>query len=355
MDSSAEIKKPLAPVVEVTPTKDAPAPKASDGTKANLNNALNLVGFFLSLSASYLAGVGGWFGGMTNDELNSKYQTLITPSAWYHGYIWALIFLSEGFFAVAQLLPIYRQHPLVQKGIGPVFFLACIAQTAWQIFFGFELLLAASVAIFALFLSLLGILMRQYAVINDEQDKMIALVDPVQIAADKAVDFTARPPTLSYWLLRFAFALHAGWVTTSTPVVLAMATVQLGLDAEYELWISCVSVPLIFGCCLGLLLREESGMPSYVFPGACAYAFAGIAWALYAPSTVILARHDEASITLMKNLSGFCGMCILAVMCSRIIAIFIRDVCIECKKGKKVTNKDDAEDIDGADNPYVKV
>jgi len=349
MDSSAEIKKPLAPVVQATPTKDASAPEANDGTKANLNNALNLFGFFLSLSASYLAGVGGWFGGITNDELNSKYQTLITPSAWYHGYIWALIFLSEGFFAVAQLLPIYRQHPLVQKGIGPLFFLACMAQTAWQIFFGFELLLAATVAIFALFLSLLGILIRQYAVVNDEQHKMIASIDAGQIAANEAVNFTARPPTLSYWLLRFAFALHAGWVTTSTPVVLAMATVQLGLDAEYELWISCVSVPLIFGCCLGLLLREEIGMPSYVFPGACAYAFAGIAWALYAPSAVILARHDEASISLMKNLSGFCGMCILVVMFSRIIAIFIRDQC------KKLTNKEDAEEIDGADNPYVKV
>jgi hypothetical protein len=343
-----DITTPLAPVAEATPIKDSPVPKANDGIKANLNNALNIAGFFLSLSASYLAGVGGWFGGYTNAELNSKYQTLITPSAWYHGYIWALIFLSEGFFAVTQLLPLYRAHPLVQRGIGPIFFLACVAQTAWQIFFGFELLLAASVAIFGLFLSLLAILMRQYTVINDEQHKRITSIEAGEVVADKAADFTARPSTLSYWLLRFAFALHAGWVTTSAPAVLAMATVQLGLDAEYELWISCVSVPLIFGCCLGLLLREEIGMPSYVFPGACAYAFAGIAWALYAPSNVILGRHDEASITLMKNLSGFCGMCILVVMFSRIVAIFIRDQC------KKIMKKDDAEEIDGAEHPYVK-
>jgi hypothetical protein len=64
---------------------------------------------------------------------------------------------------------------------------------------------------------------------------------------------------------------------------------------------------------------------------------------------VILTRHDEASITLMKNLSGFCGMCILVVMFSRIIAIFIRDQC------RKLTNKEDAEEIDGADTAYVKV
>ena len=343
--SSADITKPLAPVAKTTPTNDS---MASEGTKANIVNALNLVGFFLSLSASYLGGIAGWFGGNTNDELNSKYKTLITPSDAYYGYIWALIFLFEGFFAVAQLLPAYRRHPLVQRGVGPLFIVACVTQTIWQIFFGYELLLAAATSLFALMVSLLLILSRQYSVIHDEERKRIALIDSGEISEEEAVDLTARPPTLSYWLLRFSFALHAGWVTTSTPCLVAMAMMQMGMDVEYELWISCISVPLIFGCCLGLLLREELGMPSYVFPGACAYSFAGIAWELYAPSTVILGKHDEASITLMKNLSGFCGACLLVVMFSRIVALFLRDQC------KKLLKKEEVEEIDGAEYPYVK-
>lgn len=344
-DSSADIEKPLAPVEKTAPVDD---PTTSETAKANLINALNLVGFFLSLSASYLGGIAGWFGGNTNDELNSKYTTLITPSDAYYRYIWALIFLFEGFFAVAQLLPAYRRHPLVQGGVGPLFIVACVMQTIWQIFFGYELLLAAAMSLFALTVSLLLILGRQYSVIHDEERKRIASIDSGEISEEESMDLTARPPTLSYWLLRFSFALHAGWVTTSTPCLVAMAMMQMGMDVEYELWISCISVPLIFGCCLGLLLREELGVPSYVFPGACAYAFAGIAWELYAPSTVILGKHDEASITLMKNLSGFCGACLLVVMLSRIVALFLRDLC------KKLLRKEDVEEIDGAEYPYVK-
>jgi len=331
-----------------TVSKDSPAPKVNDGTKANLNSVLNLVGFFLSLLASYLGGIAGWFGGKTNSELNSMYKTLITPSDAYYRYIWALIFLSEGFFAVAQLMPVYRHHPLVQRGIGSIFFLACLAQTVWQILVGYELMLAASFAVLSLFLALSTILMRQCTVINDEDHKRIALINAGEVAENEAMDFTARPPTLSYFLMRFPFALHAGWVTTCTPVVIAMAMVQLGLDKEYEVWVSCISIPLIFGCCLGLLLREEKGVPSYVFSGACAYAFAGIFWELYAPSTMILGRHDEATITLMKNLSGFCAVCILIVMVSRCVALFLRDQC------KKLTKKDETEEIDGVEYAYAK-
>jgi hypothetical protein len=268
-------------------------------------------------------------------------------------YIWGTIFLFEGFFAITQLLPTYRHHLLVQKGIGPFFFLTCISQCIWQILLGYELLFAASIAVIGLFLSLLTIMIRQYNTINDEEKRRIVLMNTGEkIDPDNTtmvvVDYSARSPSLAYWLLRFPFALHAGWVTTSVPVVVAMAVVQLGWKTEYELWISCVSLPLIFGCCLGLLLREELGLPSYVFSIACAYNFAGIAWALFAPSNLLLDRHDDASITLMKNLSGFCAICILVVMISRCAVLIMRDQC------NKLRKKDEVEVIDGIEYPYVK-
>lgn len=338
--SQLPLKEPLTPNEKTPPNYD--------DTKINLNNILNLVGFFLSLSVSYVGGVAGWFGGNTNVEVYAKYVTLITPSNFYYEYIWGAIFLFEGFFAVTQLLPAYRKHPLVQSGIGPFFFLACLAQSVWQIFLGYEIFLAASAAVFGLLLSLLSTLMRQYNTINEEEKKRIVMINAGETDPETAVNFTARSPTLSYWLLRFPFALHAGWVTNSLPLVVAMAVVQLGWSAEYELWISCISVPLIFGCCLGLLLREELGLPSYVFPLACAYNFAGVAWQLYAPSTLLLERHEDASITLMKNLSGFCAACILVVMASRSVALIMRD------QWKKFQKKDEVEEIDGVEYPYIK-
>ncbi|KAL7529840.1 hypothetical protein ACHAXR_003188, partial [Thalassiosira sp. AJA248-18] len=314
-------------------------------TRVNINNLLNILGYLLSLVTSYLGGVAGWFGGVSNVELSSKYQTLITPSAAYFGYIWPVIFLTEGIFAVAQLLPKYREQPLVQKGLGSVYFMACAAQTAWTIAFGYEMMISALVAMFALLVFLLLILRRQWAVVGEEEKKTSTSVRLGETELEEAEeDLAAKPPRLPYWLLRFPFPVHAAWIAMAAPLMLAVVLVSQGVDPSYELWVAVISLPLVFGGCMGLLLREDSGAPAYVFPAVVAYACIGICWELQAPANSILGRHDEASINLMKNLSGFCGSCLLIVMVSRFIALQLRDQCL------KRRNKDTVE-IDGEEYP----
>lgn len=350
LSSSPHLQPPIT-----TPSKSKSSSSKSGKKKANpkLNaiNLLNLLGYLTSLITSYLGGVAGWFGGMSNAELSLKYQTLITPSATYFGYIWAIIFLFEGFFAVSQLLPQFRNHILVTEGIGYVFFLACVAQTTWTVTFGYELMMAAFLAMMALFLFLLTLLRRQWTIVADEMEKIQTMIATGEIDTEEDVteDFTARPPRLSYWLLRFGFGVHAGWIAPATPLMLCVLFVQLGMEPNYELWVGVISLPLLFGCCMGLLLREEPGAPSYVFPGVVAYACAGISWELYAPSNAILTRHDEASISLMKNLTGFCAACLMVVIVSRCIALFLRDQCMKRK------NKGETVEIDGVEYPYLKV
>ena len=94
-------------------------------------------------------------------------------------------------------------------------------------------------------------------------------------------------------------------------------------------------------------MREDAGAPAYVFPGVVAYACAGICWELQAPSDLILGRHDEASINLLRNLSGFCGSCLVMVMISRFFALLIRDQCVKRNK------KDETVEIDGEHYAYV--
>mmetsp|Transcript_16436 Transcript_16436/g.29865 ORF Transcript_16436/g.29865 Transcript_16436/m.29865 type:complete len:352 (+) Transcript_16436:149-1204(+) len=343
-----------SPEVEVaTPGKRTDVKSKGGGgskasTKANINNLLNILGYFLSLVTSYLGGVAGWFGGVSNSELSSKYQTLITPNASYFQYIWAIIFLFEGFFAIAQLLPKYREQPLVQRGVGSVYFLACASQTAWTITFGYGIMTAAVIAMFALLVALLAILKRQWTVVAEEKKKTLTSIRLGETTAEEIVeDLTAGPPRLSYWLLRFPFAVHAGWIAPATPLMLSVILVYQGVDPTYELWVAVISLPLLFGGCMGLLMREESGAPVYVFPGVVAYACIGICWELQAPAYAILSRHDEATVNLMKNLSGFCGACIPIVMVSRFIALFLRDQCI------KWNQKEETLEIDGEEYPYV--
>lgn len=320
-----------------------------EGSKLKLNNLLNILGYILSLATSYIGGVAGWFGGMPNNEISSTYQTLLTPRASYIGYIWAVIFLLEGFFCLAQLLPKYRAQPLVQEGVGSIFFSAVIAQMAWTITFGFELMIPAFISMCALLISLLVIVNRQWSVVQSVMKKKKSTISSLAEATveEREGDLAAQPPKLSYWLLRFPFAIHAGWIAIATPLMLSVVLVQEGVEPTFEMWLAVVSLPLLFGSCMGLLLREEDGAPVYAFPAAVAYGCIGICWELHAPAYSILERHDDTTISLMKNLSGFCGACLLIVMVSRCLALLLRDLCI------KLNTKKETMEIDGEEYPYI--
>lgn len=322
------------------------------GSKCNMYNFLNVLGYVLVLITSSM-GMAGWFG-TPNLELSSKYQTLITPSAAYFRYVWGAIFLSNGFFAIAQVLPRFREQPLVQKGIGSVYFLACSAETAWTILFGYELMILAFVAIFVLCLTLLFILKRQWNVVIEETKKANSISNRLNVDDNNTEDgegveedFTAQPPSVSYWLLRFPFGIHAGWISLATPLMLSVLLVSLNVESTVELWVAVISLPLLFGACMGLLLREEAGAPSYIFPMTVAYGCAGICWELYAPSQAILERHDESNIKLMMNLAGFCAICLMVVVIARFCALLLRDQYIKLRK------KDGACEIDGEEYDYV--
>ena len=317
--------------------------KLSYNSKCNFYNLLNCVGYLVSLITSYLGGVAGWFG-TNNAELSSKYQTVITPSATYFGYIWGAIYIFEGFFTIAQILPKYREQPLVQKGVGSTYFLVCAAQSAWTITFGYELLVAAFVAMVGIFLSLMFILKRQWDVVTEENKKTKA-AENLGETEEEAVeeDATFPPPRPGYWCLRFPFPLHAGWISVATPLMLSVLLVSRDVEPEYELWAAVISLPLLFGACMGLLLREDKGAPSYIYPATVAYGCIGICWELTAPSQAILERHEVASIGLMKNLSGFCGGCLLITIVSRFIALFLRDQCMKCNKKDESVSMNDEE------------
>ncbi|KAL7479088.1 hypothetical protein ACHAW6_004837 [Cyclotella cf. meneghiniana] len=318
-----------------------PPPSSSDPLKSNKNllfNTLNVAGYILNLSTSYLGGVAGWFGGKPNSELSAQYQTLITPLAPFFGYIWGIIFLSQGFFVAAQILPRYKDRPLVQRGVRAWYFGACSAQSAWTVAFGYEFMVTAFVFMVAVLICLCGIVYSQWNVVAEEERKKDA--DPwllennavSMLREDRADDADiAAPPTLAYWLLRFPFAVHAGWIAPATPLMLSVALVAVKADAQAELWTAVLGVAVLFGMSMGLLLRQDEGAPSYVIPGVVAYACVGIMLELDAPNDSILARFQEGEISLMKNVAGFCGAMLLVTIVSRFFAILLRDHCCRRK------------------------
>jgi hypothetical protein len=173
-------------VVKVILFSRSPTPSHKKYIKmtASLNylNYLNLIGYILNCFFTF-ASV-SVFGIPDNGELSDKYQTILTPSGWAFA-IWGIIFTAEGIFAVTQMVPKYRDHPMVQDGVKIWYFVSCLVQSGWTIAFGYEVIILSLIFMVSILLSLYMILVSQN---NVESDGTVG----------------------EYWLFRFPFAIHCG-------------------------------------------------------------------------------------------------------------------------------------------------
>jgi len=151
-------------------------------------NKINVGAYILNLVITYVSITGAF--GETNSTLSKKYQTLVTPSGWAFS-IWGPIFIWEGIFTVAQLVPKYRASKVL-PAIAPFWWAACIFQIGWSLVFAQDSIVLALVLMLCILASLLGVLWRRDAI---------------------EVDSFAE-----YWLLRGPFSLHAGWIIAASAV-----------------------------------------------------------------------------------------------------------------------------------------
>jgi hypothetical protein len=171
---------------------------------------------------TYLAHVVIWWGvavwGLdayvsTQWEMTQQYETLVTPATWAANYLWIPILLSQGLFAVAQLLPNYRSRLIVTNGTGFYFFYAVLLQIAYTFLYSFGLFifsfLAALLALVAL-LSLLASQQRHEILSSSAHYAVAAAVAPLNRRPQRRR--VCGTSVWEYVAFQFPFYLHAGWM-----------------------------------------------------------------------------------------------------------------------------------------------
>lgn len=160
-------------------------------------NYLNIVTLMIHLFVSCGIGIWGLNGNMaTHVQITQEYETLVTPAKWAY-YIWIPILFFETVFGVAQCLPAFRSRPIIQDGTGYFFFYTSLLQTAYTLSFAFHIFIASFLLAVATFLSLAWLLVRQFY---------------SQIQKSR----------VEYWLFRFPFFLHCGWMAVMVAVNASM-------------------------------------------------------------------------------------------------------------------------------------
>lgn len=222
----------------------------------------------------------------SNADISEDYQTLVTPPGWSF-MIWLLIFISQTLFIIAQLIPRYATSPLVQTGVGNWYILICIVQVLWMLSFTNEIFIFDVFFMFLLFLFLL--------VVNLNQNDIPVMFHPM---AD-------------FWLFRFPFQIHLGWVTVALVVNINVLLVFIGIEDKAQVWFAGISLGVfLFESIHQLFIKRVN----FVIPSTLAWATLGIAIELSDPKDKINTDFTDTTITTFCILSYALFVVILVLM-----------------------------------------
>lgn len=259
--SSSSIDEALL-VTMPSPTEESTRPPLSK------KNYLNLVAYILNVTLVNGLGNGGWLGTPNNGELSQKYQTLVTPKSSAFS-IWAVIFLFQGAFAVAQLLPRFRARAMVLEGASYWYGVVSAAQICWTVAFAYEAIPLSLVFMLLLWCSLVALVYSQYHTASDGT-------------------------RWEFWLLRFPFSVHAGWITAASALNVNVLVVAEGRPAAVQLAVAIVSLAVLHAVSVWVLFYVPR--PNWTMALVLSWAFGWISAELGSPNKLIVGTFADETI-----------------------------------------------------------
>lgn len=217
--------------------------------KLNGLNILNVFSYFINVFVSYGIGVWGLAGKLpTRWEIMKEAKSLIVPARWAY-WIWAPILGFEAIFAIAQLFPHYRARPIIQQGTGFYFFYTCLISTTWTVAFAFKSYILSFVSV-VMALGSMGSL----------------------LASQQHSHVPGRKSLVEYWLFRFPFFLHTGWLIISSVVQFSMIFRHYSSDSGVQLAADVVALGVMLPAATFFLTGLPNG-PDFVVPIVITWAY----------------------------------------------------------------------------------
>ncbi|AHJ96010.1 tryptophan-rich sensory protein [Hymenobacter swuensis] len=186
------------------------------------------------------------FNGQTNADVSGKYPTPLTPAG-YAFSIWGVIFLSLLVYAVWQLLPAQRRHPLPDAVARPLVLVNGLTGL-WLVVFAYELLPLSVVV-------------------------MLGILAGLAVVYGRVRHF-ARRGEAPVWV-NIPFGLYLGWISVALVV---NATVALGTRWQVSEAKGIEIAIILVGIVAGLALNVTKRFRELAYPAAVTWGLVGI-WA----------------------------------------------------------------------------
>lgn len=244
-------------------------------TELNGLNYLNVLTFIMHCFVSW--GIGSWgLDGIlpTLGQIVTEYETLVTPDRWAY-YMWVPILVLEAVFVISQLLPDYRSRPIVQDGTSFLFFYTCLIQTGWTIFLCFRLIVLSFISVVLAWLSLASLLARQHL-----------------------QQIRGRQSSMEYWLFRFPFHVHFGWISVMVVVHFSLLVRHYDSSFNTQLAADMVALAVLMPMACHFLWQQET---NFVIPGVIIWSYFGIWSRLRHPSDQLETDYGQVVVGAVRQ------------------------------------------------------
>lgn len=299
--------------------KETAAP-SEPPAKINHKNILNLLAYIFNIVFTYGIGTNGWLGNGTNGDLSEKYQTIITPKSTAFS-IWAVIFIFQAIFAIIQFLKRFRGHPMVQEGVSYWYCGVCLAQVGWTFSFAYEIIPLSLVFMLLILFSLYGLLYSQYY--TESTGKLV-----------------------EFWLLRFPFAIHAGWITAASALNVSVVAVWKAAPADIQLAIGIVSLAVLHAVSVWTLFNLKKG-PNYTIACVLSWANGWIYAELQDPKDLITSTFAPDTI----NGVAYAAVSVSFIILLQVVIRIGMGALAKCR-GDKGESEEEQHHESGSDGMY---
>lgn len=262
----------------------------------NLKNWANVIAYILNIAFTYGVGTLGVLGTPDNGTLSDKYQTIVTPKSDAFR-IWIVIFLFQLIFTIVQLLPKFRATPMVQQGVSYWYCLVSAMQIGWTFSFAYEFIPLSLAFMLALYVSLMALLYSQY---HTESDKSLR----------------------EFWLLRFPFAIHGGWITAASALNVNVQMVASKAPADIQLAVSIVSLAVLHAISVWVLFHIQR--PNWTIACVLAWAFGYIYHELASPNDLIIETFSLETINGVRYAAFAVGVIIIPLQIIFRLALLVK-------------------------------
>eukprot|EP00563_Minutocellus_polymorphus_P010742 CAMPEP_0181064716 /NCGR_PEP_ID=MMETSP1070-20121207/24346_1 /TAXON_ID=265543 /ORGANISM="Minutocellus polymorphus, Strain NH13" /LENGTH=236 /DNA_ID=CAMNT_0023145043 /DNA_START=355 /DNA_END=1065 /DNA_ORIENTATION=- len=233
--------------------------------------------------------------------------------------IWAVIFATQGIFTIFQVTPVLRARPQVQDGVKYYYGLASFLQVLYTLTYNTEMM-AASVPI------ALGVVASLRSLVKSQNEA-------------QADDSWAE-----YWLLRFPFHLHLGWMYYVFLLTLQNAFVFFNFSKIVQLISAGISIVVMV--ILSLYHLYWANKPLGIVPPVLLYATVGIVVEYFMPTSNHIRatfHHRTVLIFMWTSLAVAALLLVLNIMVA----------CRNCCSRRKSNENEEGSDYVNADKIEV--